>query len=217
MSTEEKANLPDKTDTKKCDTELKDSEIKRRISAEIKLSATVQNAVIVKAFSKPMTSQIELTEAMAVMSEKADKINKGDLRELESTLSAQVVSLNAIFSNMARRSVMSDDLRYMETNMRLALKAQAQCARTVEVLAAIKNPSVVYAKQANIAQGHQQVNNGCDHRAHAEETINSPNELLNEDNHAPLDNRGKIKASKADQDLETMETLNRRKNTSRKN
>src|SRR5690606_26950893 len=44
--------------------------------------------------------------------------------------------------------------------MRLALKAQSQCRTTLETLAAIKNPPVVFAKQANIAHGPQQVNNG---------------------------------------------------------
>lgn len=40
---------------------------------------------------------------------------------------------------------------------RLALKAQGQCRATVETLAAIKNPPVVFARQANIAHGPQQV------------------------------------------------------------
>lgn len=47
-----------------------------------------------------------------------------------------------------------------ERYMRLAFKAQSQCRVTLETLAAVKNPPVVYAKQANIAHGPQQVNNG---------------------------------------------------------
>jgi hypothetical protein len=45
--------------------------------------------------------------------------------------------------------------------MRMALKAQSQCRQTLETLATIKNPPVVFARQANIAQGPQQVNK-CD-------------------------------------------------------
>ena len=46
--------------------------------------------------------------------------------------------------------------------MRLALKAQGQCRATLETLAAIKNPPVVFARQANINNGgQQQVNNGA--------------------------------------------------------
>ena len=43
--------------------------------------------------------------------------------------------------------------------MRLALRAQAQCVNTLRVLNEYKNPQVVFAKQANIAN-QQQVNNG---------------------------------------------------------
>ena len=43
---------------------------------------------------------------------------------------------------------------------RLAFKAQAQCRATIETLALLKNPSpAVFARQANIAHGPQQVNN----------------------------------------------------------
>lgn len=43
--------------------------------------------------------------------------------------------------------------------MRLGLKAQDQCRHTLETLAVMKNPPV-FARQANIANGPQQVNNG---------------------------------------------------------
>ena len=40
--------------------------------------------------------------------------------------------------------------------MRMAMKAQNQCRMTLETLATIKNPPVVFAKQANINNGGQQ-------------------------------------------------------------
>ena len=47
-----------------------------------------------------------------------------------------------------------------ETYLRLALRAQAQCRATLETLAVIKNPQpVAFVRQANIANGPQQVNN----------------------------------------------------------
>lgn len=43
----------------------------------------------------------------------------------------------------------------------MALKAQAQCRATLETLAEIKNPQpTAFLRQANIAYGPQQVNNG---------------------------------------------------------
>ena len=44
-----------------------------------------------------------------------------------------------------------------------------------EVQAAIKNPPVVFAKQANISSGHQQINNGT--ASHAGEIKNQQNKL----------------------------------------
>jgi hypothetical protein len=40
----------------------------------------------------------------------------------------------------------------------MALWAQSQCARSLEVLAALKNPPVVTARQANVTTGPQQNN-----------------------------------------------------------
>lgn len=76
---------------------------------------------------------------------------------------------------------MGEYLDASERYLRLALKAQNQCRSTLETLAAIKNPPVVFAKQANINQGNgnQQVNNSTPAPAtHAGKNINQQNELL---------------------------------------
>lgn len=176
--------------------------------AEIKLSSNVLNTLTTEAFTKSVLGEIDFTEAVAVMKEKSEKIIAGDLSELESTLSAQVVSLNAIFTALARRAMNSEYLNQVETNLRLALKAQAQCASSIAVLATLKNPPIVFAKQANIAHGHQQINNNQP-ATHAGKTINSSNELLSEDNNATLDTRGTIEASGANQELAALETVDR--------
>ncbi len=72
---------------------------------------------------------------------------------------------------------MGEYIQAAETYMRLALKAQAQCRATLEALATIKSPPVVYARQANIAAGPQQVNNGVSSLC-ASEPASPPNELL---------------------------------------
>jgi hypothetical protein len=71
------------------------------------------------------------------------------------------MAVDAIFASLARRAQMNmgEYMNAVDRYMRLALKAQGQCRATLETLAAIKNPPVVFAKQANIAQGPQQVNN----------------------------------------------------------
>lgn len=185
----------------------------QRTMAEVQLSPTILNTVTTQCLTKSIIGEVDLTEAIEVMKEKSDKIIAGDLSELESTLSAQVVSLNAIFTTLARRSTNCEYLNQMETNLRLALKAQAQCARTVEVLAAMKNPPIVFAKQANIAHGHQQVNNGVQPATHAGKNINSSNELLSENSNATLDTRGEIETGSINQELAAVGAFNGSKDT----
>ena len=155
--------------------------------AELGLSATTLNAITARTFAQHTTGLIDLTETIATMREKVKLVNNGNTDDLEATLTAQVSSLNAIYGEMARRAAlnMGEHLHATESYMRLALKAQAQCARTIEVLVTMKNPPVIFAKQANISNGNQQVNNGnvqnnkaVDTPAHAGNNINQSNELL---------------------------------------
>jgi len=84
-----------------------------------------------------------------------------NLRDVEALLTAQIATLNAMFVDLSRCGLLNAG-QYVATSeiyMRLALKAQAQCRATAETLAAIKNPLTVFTRQANIAQGPQQVNN----------------------------------------------------------
>jgi hypothetical protein len=77
-------------------------------------------------------------------------------------LFAQAQTLQSIFMNLARRATSQQYMNHWEAFLRMALKAQSQCRATLEALATIKNPPVVFAQQANINQGgQQQVNNGA--------------------------------------------------------
>ncbi len=213
MTTKKKSRVPAKKDAKTINDTLEKGQSKENKFAKMMLSPSIMNTVTTQAFIKPIAGEIDLEESVLIMREKAKKINDGDLSELEATLTAQAVSLNTIYNALAKRSEsnMGEYLKTMETYMRLALKAQAQCTRTIEVLAAIKNPPVVFAKQANIANGHQQVNNGSQPTHAGNE--NSSNELLNEDNNATLDIRGKTKTIRVNQELAAVETLNGSKDT----
>ena len=160
---------------------------KERQIAELSLSAPILNAMTTLSFTQKMMGEIDLTEAVDVMREKVSNVNAGNLNEMEATLTAQTISLDAMFNELARRAVanMGNNIPVTESYMRLALKAQSQCTRAIEVLAAMKNPPVVFAKQANISHGHQQVNNGtspANTLTRTEKTINQPNELLEANN-----------------------------------
>lgn len=107
---------------------------------------------------------------------------------------------------------MGEYMGAFESYMRLALKAQAQTVRTIEVLAAIKNPPVVFARQANISHGHQQMNNGTATPTHTGKTESEQTKLLTGDNYAALDTSGTAATSGVDQELETVAAINRPEN-----
>jgi hypothetical protein len=154
--------------------------------------------------------EVSLTDLVASLSAQGEAVNAGDLGAAERMLSAQAAALNAIFGELARRAALNlgEYLGAAETYLRLALRAQNQARSTVETLAAIKNPPVVFARQANINNaGQQMVVNG----PHALENQTTPNELLKELNHArsPLDTRTAPATSREDSRLEPMAAVKR--------
>jgi hypothetical protein len=87
----------------------------------------------------------------------------GDLSRLEEMLAIQAHTLDAVFNEYTKLAKLNlaEYPAASESFMRLGLKAQSQCRATVESLAAVKTPpAVAFVRQANIANGHQQVNNG---------------------------------------------------------
>lgn len=183
---------------------------RERQFAELGLSATALNAITARTFAQWVMGEIDLTESVTVMREKAGKVNSGDTSELEATLTAQAVSLDTIFSELARRAAlnMGEHLHATESYMRLALKAQAQCARTIEVLATIKNPPIVYARQANVTTGPQQVNNGVE-ASRVREIENHQTQLSGVTNELLPDARASGIESQVNSALETVGEIDR--------
>ena len=136
-----------------------------RLMAECAADGVAGGACMLVDFGKGTFGALSLTDAVSVIDDTAKAVHGGDLKVAETMLTAQAVALNAIFGELARRSAlnMGEYLDASERYMRLALKAQGQCRATLETLAAIKNPPVVFARQANINNGgQQQVNNGTE-------------------------------------------------------
>ena len=149
-----------------------------RRQADISRDPVASAAATVLLFSKGTFGSSGITETFEGIRDMVEAVRKGDLAGPEAMLVTQADSLSAIFTELARRSAlnMGEYINASERYMRLALKAQAQCRATIETLAALKNPPVVIARQANISNGPQQVNNGPAPRA--DESLNQPNELL---------------------------------------
>ncbi|HLO75018.1 MAG TPA: hypothetical protein VK196_01005 [Magnetospirillum sp.] len=205
------------TDSSVVKVPAKEGQSPERQMAELALSPTLGNAYTARAFMRGTLGDIDMTESILVMRGKAKKVQSGDLSEVDATLTAQAVALDAIFTELARRAAlnMGQHLEATEKYIRLALKAQAQCRATLQTLAEIKNPQpVAFVKQANIAHGPQQVNNGISGpgRAPAREKIldNQSNRLLECEPYGEwLDTGTAGTASGTDPQLETVGALHR--------
>ena len=140
----------------------------------------------------------------------------GDYRDLViDQLAADEVNL--IFTELSRRAALNlgEYPDAADRYLRLALKAQNQCRATLETLALIKSPPTVFARQANIAHGPQQVNNAgvgaSIPRARAGDVENVRNELL-EAHDERLDAGTTSATGEGDQALAPLGTLHRTAN-----
>jgi hypothetical protein len=108
------------------------------------------------------------------------RVQAGDLGAAESLLMAQAVALNAMFAKFAEMAHQTDLVDALERFTRLALRAQSQCARTLEVLGGLKHPTVI-TRQANVAM-NQQVVNGPVQLARVDVPNPTQNKLMGEVN-----------------------------------
>lgn len=162
----------------------------------------------------------DVNELVSELGRQIDVVNGGDLARAEGILIAQAHALDNIFANLARRATNQEYLKQWEAYMRMAMKAQNQCRMTLETLATIKNPPVVFAKQANINNGgQQQVNNGMPENsagsgsgaAHACAATSqpAPTELLEASDVQRLDTGAASTPGRADQVLAPVGAVNR--------
>ena len=135
----------------------------------------------------------------------ADHAQRGDLGGIEGLLVAQALTLNAVFTDLASTARLSTRLDFIDPCLRLALRAQGQCRATCETLATIKNPPAVFARQANITSGPQQVNNAL---APARNSDSAPSKLL-EAQHERMDLEPASATATSDPAMATVGALDR--------
>ena len=191
---------------------LQPGKTERQAMTEGAMNPAINSAPLLVAFLGKTWKGIGTTEAMQTLTAKAEAVHGGDLREAETALISQATVLQALFLELTRRAGlnMGEHLDATETYMKLALKAQNQSRMTLETLAAIKNPPIVYAKQANFANGPQQVNNGvAAPTPHMGKTETPQNELLEASDGERLDFRAQATAGAVDPHLATVGEIHR--------
>ena len=164
----------------------------------------------------------DLKETMQAIMADIAKVNRGDLSDIEAMLTGQAVMLQGMFAEMALRAAEQTQLKHYQAFFNMAMKAQAQSRSTIQALVELKYPrQVVITKQANISNGHQQVNNGefqdqyaCV-RGRAREIPIESNELLEAGNDTTgerLDTRAAQGAIREDPAMATVAAQHGRKN-----
>jgi len=180
-------------------------ESKEQAVARIALSPSLQSALALRDFNKAC-GELELMSLVEELRHQIGQAIDGDLGRAEAMLTTQAHSLDAIFSNLARRAINAEYLSGFDTYLKLGLRAQSQCRATLETLAAIKNPvGRAYVGQANFAH-NQQVNNTTAY-SRTGENKKTPSKLLEDKEHEPdkwLDSGTPKETVKVDSDLATV-------------
>ena len=166
-------------------------------------------AVVIDAFqSNIVGSDVKLMALIDALRKATDQSKAGDLSDLEAMLISQATALQAIFASFARRAVSQQYQKNLEAFMGMALKAQAQSRATISALVDLKYPrQATFVKQANIAHGPQQVNNGT----HAKQLESQRNELLEDASYerAQLDAGTTPAATRGNSAVEALESVHR--------
>ena len=134
-------------------------------------------------------STVDVPSLIGSLRDQAIKANSGDLSQAEAMLINQATALQSLFARLTERGLTQAHMPNLEGFMRLALRAQSQCRATLETLATIKNPPIVYAKQANVTTGPQQINNGTQARGIENEPSKQAGQLLPDARASALDGR----------------------------
>ena len=184
--------------------------------ARMALMPSVNGASVIEAYQgNLMGKEADINVMIDGLRETSKEVQGGDLRIMEAMLIGQATALQTIFTSLARRAANQEHLRQYETFLGLALKAQAQSRATISALVDLKYPKqATFVKQANIAHGPQQVNNGAAPAiTHAEEKQSQQSKLLEDKTHERpyLDIGATSAATRSNKTLETVVKVNRAK------
>ena len=181
----------------------KPQETKSQSLARAVTSGTT-NALTLHAFAN-CGDALDASDLVPAMKRAGDEAVAGDLARTERMLATQLLTLDAMFNNLAMRSTGHTHLKNVELLTRLALKAQSQARATAETLGMLKNP-MPFVRQTNISNGPQQVNNGIP-PAHGEnKTV--PIKQLEQQHGNRMDFGTATTASRGNTDMEAVGAVN---------
>ena len=170
---------------KKASPAKQDKQAASKHYAKVSLSAATMSAALSDSFTSPLFPDLNMGDVINVLNEKISTIQGGDMQPIEAMLISQAQALQTMFVSLGRQAASKTQLNQYTAFMNLALKAQSQSRATIQALIELKYPKqATFVKQANIANGNQQVNNATTTcaPARANEIQNPQNKLLEVNN-----------------------------------
>ena len=190
-----------------------------QLAARMGLQPSINAAAVMESYQRNVFGkEVDINVLIDGLRDSFGKSKDGDLSTLEAMLIGQATALQSIFTGLARRAQSQDYQKNFESFLGLALKAQAQSRATIQAVIELKYPrQVAFVKQANIAHGPQQVNNGpgdpASRHAHAEEIQSQKNKLLEDQTNGGthLDTGTTQAAGRSNPTVETVAAVHRPK------
>lgn len=189
---------------------------RRKLTSSLATAGGMANVSVIATYQGGVfdPKDLDILECRHEVVKRVGQVHDGNTVHVVGLLMAQALALNSIFTKLAMQAAEIDDRdpRRMETYMRLALKAQSQTRATLEAVVAVGNPPVLFAQQANVAFGPQQVNNGANPTpasAPAGQPGSKRNKLLDADDGQRLDTRAQGASGSTHQDMDALGEVNR--------
>lgn len=193
----------------------KDGKVSReQLLARIAIQPSAQASATIQEFNKSL-GELDFDSLNTTISSQIVSVQSNNLKAVESMLFAQATALESIFYSLSRRAIANiGNVEAFEGLLRLSFKAQSQSRATLETLGKIKNPQpIAFVRQANISNGHQQINNGNTTRA--QENNSAPNELLEVEHGKRMDTGTSSQTVGVSTQLEAVEAVHRPEDNNR--
>ena len=191
--------------------------------SKLALVPSLNAAVVIEAYQSNIVGKdVDINVMVERLRETFAEVKTGDLHTMEAMLISQATALQTIFTNLARRASTQEHMPHYESFLGLALKAQAQSRATISALVDLKYPrQATFVKQANIANGPQQVNNAgtqgstqpiAQPHSQVEKSEPQQNKLLEAPHEQPgcrMDTGATQASERSHQELEAVEQVHR--------
>lgn len=209
------ASAPNEEPTRQLPVVIPKDGDKHRALAHSALDPVIKSAAVSDMLLASMIGTTDLGGTVRALRECVAEVQQGNMAQADAMLVAQAYTMDSLFTNLIGRWQRNTGHNHQiaESYLRLAMKAQSQSRAAWESLSKIKNPvgGATFIRQANMANGPQQVNNhgqGSDVR----EIESQPNELMDALGGVrtdAMDSEATRTAGEGDTPLGTMEKRNR--------